>query len=91
MSCKACELAESDPRKDMLHKGCMSCEARALASIGAHVESTEAGAMTPRYRSVLERLFGDDWKKGHELVRKWAKRIAEISAHERAKSKEPKR
>lgn len=90
MSCKACELAERDPRKDMLHKGCMSCEARALASIGAHVESAEAGAITPRFRAVLERLFGEDWKQGHELVRKWAKRIAEISAQERAQARSSK-
>lgn len=91
MSCRSCADTEREPLLDLFSKGCMSCEARALASIGAHVESAEAGSITPRYREVLEKVFGDRWMQGHELVRKWAERITQAAARDRAKAKDPAR
>lgn len=86
MSCRACRDAERDPMRDDFIAHCRGCEARALASVGAHVESQEIGAMTPHYRSTLERFFGDDWKQGHELVKAWADRITAANARQKARA-----
>lgn len=80
MTCKECTDAEADPTRDGFKTHCRSCEARALASIGAHIESSELRAITPQYRATLERIFGEDWKAGHELVRTWGQRIAAAAA-----------
>lgn len=87
MSCRACTAAERHPRSDVLASGCMSCEARALASIGSHIESVEINVITPQYRSTLERVFGDRWRQGHELVKTWGQRISEATAREKARAK----
>ena len=58
MKCEACTTSEADPLNDAhWQAGCIGCEARALASIGAHVESLDRRALTPAYRSALERLL----------------------------------
>lgn len=86
MTCKNCRDAEDDPTRDGFTARCRGCEARALASIGAHIESLEAGAITPHYRATLERIFGSDWKHGHDLVRKWGSRIASVAARRKARA-----
>jgi len=86
MKCQSCARAEHDPMRDDFARGCMSCEARALASLGAHVESLERRCITPEYRSTLEALFGDAWKDGHELVKLWAQRITSASVARREKA-----
>lgn len=88
MTCKHCRDAEEqdDPTRDPFTAHCRSCKARALASIGAHVESQEMGAITPHYRSVLERIFGDDWKQGHELVRTWGRRITAAATRQKVRA-----
>lgn len=85
MSCKACTDAMREPTRDEFHRGCRSCEARALASLGAHVESLERRCITPEYRSTLEALFGDGWQEGHRLVKLWAQRITSASVARREK------
>lgn len=86
MNCRECLLAESDPSRDGFVPRCRSCEARALASIGAHIESKEVGVMTPHYRATLERVFGADWKQGADLVKTWGQRIAAVSARKKARA-----
>lgn len=72
MSCDQCiKAANENPRLNAFSNGCMSCDARALAVTGAHLESAQAGSMTAHYRSVLEKVFGESWREGHALVRTW--------------------
>ncbi len=54
--------------------------ARALAATGAHIESAELKAMTPRYRGALETLFGAQWQRADERVREWGNRITSAAA-----------
>lgn len=46
-----------------------------LAHSPAMAESAKAEALLPAYRSALQHLFGEDWKEGHERVKKWAERL----------------
>ena len=75
MTCADCQAAESAPRSDAFTAGCMSCSARALAAIGAHLESAEQKRMTIHYISVLKSMFGDGWKQGAEMVKAWGEKI----------------
>ncbi|WP_128003445.1 hypothetical protein [Piscinibacter defluvii] len=86
MRCKACADAEREPTRDEFHRGCMSCEARALASLGAHVESLERRCITPQYRAALEALFGEAWMQGHEHVKRWAGKITSAAARRKEKA-----
>lgn len=86
MTCRECIDAERDPTRDGFMARCRSCEARALASIGAHIESAEKGVMTPHYRAKLERVFGADWKQGAELVKTWASRITAASVQRKVRA-----
>lgn len=86
MKCRECTQAEANPMRDGFTAHCRSCEARALASVGAHVESAERGAITPQYRAALERFFGDDWKQGHQQVKAWGQRITEAAARKKARA-----
>ena len=72
MTCKSCQLAQRTPRSAEFTAGCMSCKARALAGIGGHLASKEAGRVLPNYRDTLERLFGADWTQGAQMVKEWA-------------------
>lgn len=85
MQCRACSDAEHDPTMDVFRRGCMSCEARALASLGAHVESFERRCITPQYRAALEALFGARWQEGHALVKRWGSKITSAAARRKEK------
>lgn len=86
MTCRACTDAMREPTRDEFRRGCRSCEARALASIGAHVESLELRCITPQYRATLEALFGERWEEGHRLVRHWGAKIASCATHKRVRA-----
>ena len=86
MSCRYCTEAKSNPTRDGFAKGCRSCEARALASIGAHIESQDLGVITPHYRATLERVFGAEWKQGGELVKTWGQCITAASTRTKARA-----
>jgi len=38
-------------------------------------ESSQSNTLTPSYRNALRAVFGEDWRKGHELVKQWSKRL----------------
>jgi hypothetical protein len=80
MTCAICIEAQSQPRSATFAPGCESCQARALAVIGAHEESAAAGSMTEQYRTALGQVFGERWKQGHELVKEWAGRLRQRKA-----------
>ena len=75
MTCPACARAQLNPAQYDYTNGCDSCQARALAAIGVHVESQELGSVTPQFRDVMERVFGDGWKAHAAAVRDWGQRI----------------
>lgn len=74
MSCWGCTEFEAG-HTGSYSAGCRECGARALAQSHEHFESAQAGAMTPRYRSALQRVFGAEWKRGHERVKAWSERL----------------
>jgi len=86
MTCESCRLAETEPTRYGFENGCRSCSARALAAIGAHTESLERKALTADYRSALEKLFGEQWRDGHELVKVWGGRIRSMAASQQARA-----
>lgn len=61
-----------------MYLDCPSCEARAIACTTHYEQSATSGAMTKEYRKALGQVFGDRWKDGHEMVKKWAKRMKEV-------------
>lgn len=63
MSCASCTAAELQPLRDEFAVGCTSCTARALAVTRAD--------LLPNYRDAAKRLFGDQVKDGHELMKRW--------------------
>lgn len=74
-ACEDCATAETNPRSARFSAHCLECSARHLANRHEFFESSKAGAMTPRYRSVLQAVFGGEWKDGHTKVRAWADRM----------------
>ena len=80
MTCDACDKAKADPRSEEWTAHCQSCEARALALMGAHLESEAAKRITREFQTTLTRLFGADWKKGAEMVKEWAGRVRRANA-----------
>ena len=87
MTCRACTAAEKDPARDDYIARCDGCLARALAAIGGHIESAQAGAVTPQYRRALEKLFGDRWRAMDAEVRAWGDRITSARRRAAAASK----
>lgn len=83
MSCRSCDLCLKDPRANEYTPRCFSCEARAVAAIGAHIESQALKVMTPHYRGVLEKIFGDRWKEGGAEVKNWGARIDASTKHKK--------
>jgi hypothetical protein len=88
MICDDCEDARrGNPRSNAFTASCYSCNGRAFASIGAHLESQAAGAMTADYRAALEKVFGAAWADGHRQVKAWASRIDSYTASRKAAPK----
>ena len=80
MTCPACQRAERNPHTNEWGSNCQRCEARALALMGAHLESEAAKRITREFQTTLTRLFGADWKKGAEMVKEWAGRVRRANA-----------
>lgn len=79
MTCPDCTAAETTPRAYDYRADCQSCKARALAAIGAHLESAALGRQTAQYARALATMFGADGvAAGHESVKRWAKRMAAV-------------
>lgn len=74
-TCEPCTRAEANPRSGIYQTGCKECESRMLAHSPAMAESAKAEALLPAYRSALQHLFGEDWKEGHERVKRWAEKL----------------
>jgi hypothetical protein len=75
--CETCAHAEINPRTGLFNAGCLECTTRHIAHLPVFAECQHAGRLTEPYMASLKRVFGDDWKAGHESVKAWAKRIKE--------------
>ncbi len=70
--CPACLAAEQHPTRDEFAAGCIGCKARAMAVTRAD--------LLEDYRGAVQRLFGDQAKQGHELVKQWLGRMRQARA-----------
>jgi len=75
VNCEPCTLAQDNPRTGIFQSGCLECQARMLAHSPHFYESSQSNTLTPSYRNALRAVFGEDWRKGHELVKQWSKRL----------------
>lgn len=69
MTCQDCTQAQTDKHWPIYQADCRGCKVRSLAYGPAYFTAMQANAMTPGYRSALQSLFGEDWKKAHEEVK----------------------
>lgn len=70
MTCQACTAAEQQPRANDFASGCISCKARAMAVTRAD--------LLEDYQGAARRMFGDQVKEGHTLVKQWLQRIKAV-------------
>lgn len=78
--CPYCRSAQVQPDYPMYQNGCKGCAVRAIAQGPQFHASGVDGSLSDSYRKALAGIFGDDWRKGHELVKAEAKRIKEARA-----------
>jgi hypothetical protein len=55
----------------MYHANCLDCTARALARSPAYFDAAKAEAITASYGTALKAAFGERWKEGHQMVKRW--------------------
>ena len=79
MSCPDCEKAQTVRHWSGFHGGCRGCQVRALASGPTYHDAMRANALTPRYRTALQNLFGEDWRQVHEDVKAEAVRLKKMN------------
>lgn len=80
MTCRPCTDAERHPRSAEFTPGCISCQGRAIAAIGAYDESKAAGRLTDEFKRVLREVFGESTKEGYAQVKAWAGKMAQAEA-----------
>jgi len=72
MTCQHCEAARQGKHVATINSGCQGCIAREIAHGPQFHESRKAARMTPAYKALLKRYYGDAWVRGHQLVKEWA-------------------
>ena len=73
IGCQSCEKSEETGIPGFLSRGCIDCQARALANGPLYFASAKDGKPSPEYKAALVRVFGaEGWKSGHQLVRQYA-------------------
>jgi len=70
MTCPACELAKTQ-YTGRYSADCDSCKVRAIANGQELFDALQAQKITPAYKAVLKKAFGDGWEAGHERVKQW--------------------
>jgi hypothetical protein len=72
MPCEACTEALRKPHSGMYFANCLDCTARMLAHSPQYWEASRAEAITASYGTALKAAFGERWKEGHSMVKRWA-------------------
>lgn len=76
--CDACDLAEQNPQTGRYNADCDECHARAIACGMEAFEASKCGRVTPRLKSALRRIWGENWESvGLVMVKRWASRQKE--------------
>ena len=73
--CMPCIEAEADPLRHYYANGCTSCQARAIAALGLHQDSINAGRVLPEMGELLRTLFKDGPTEGWAAVREWGAKV----------------
>lgn len=68
-TCDYCTKAKEEADWPLFRAQCRGCAVRSLASGPAFHQSGLDGSLAAPYRKALGAIFGDDWRKGHELVK----------------------
>lgn len=72
MNCPACELAKQGQLTGKFHADCDGCKVRAVASGRELFQAQMAGHITPEYRALLIKFFGEErWLAFHDRVKRW--------------------
>lgn len=75
MTCRPCTLAESGELTGIYQSDCDGCKARSIANGIDLFNARKVGERTPGYEEALRRVWGDEWEAGHELVKRWHKKL----------------
>ena len=70
--CESCAKADETGIPGFLDRACLDCAARSLANGPLYFESARDGKPSDEYKAALVRVFGADWKRGHQRVRECA-------------------
>lgn len=68
-SCWGCSQRVAGNRHSFT-ANCVECQAVSIARSPVFAKAREEKKITPEYRTVLDRVFGGDWQRGHEIVKK---------------------
>lgn len=74
-ACSYCRAAQIKPDYPMYRNGCPGCGVRAIAQGPQFHASGVDGTLSSAYRKALAGIFGDDWRRGHEMVKAEHQRI----------------
>ena len=74
-TCPACTEFASNPQTGSYRAQCLECKARSIANSPLYFEASQAEAITPAYRSALQRAFGGAWLEFHQRVKAYAELI----------------
>jgi hypothetical protein len=72
MTCPHCDAARQGKHVATMQSGCQGCIAREIARGPQFHEAHRANRITPAYKKLLQRYYGDAWVRGHALVKEWA-------------------
>jgi hypothetical protein len=72
--CPACAESRINRWCGHYRADCQDCTARGIYHSHARYEAEKAGYVTRAYEQLLRDKFGDDWLKGHDMVKGWAPR-----------------
>jgi hypothetical protein len=74
VTCPACAESRINRWCGHYRADCQDCTARGIYHSHARYEAEKAGYVTRAYENLLRDKFGDDdWLKGHDMVKGWAK------------------
>lgn len=69
-SCPNCDKAASRADWPGFTANCKECLLRGIAHGPEFWRSRQDGTLRPEYIAALKNIWGDDWKTGHEAVKK---------------------
>lgn len=78
MTCPNCTKAAVRADWPGYTANCRECLARGIANGPEFWRSRQDGTLRPEYKAALQTIWGDDWKAGHEAVKRAAARLLDL-------------